>query len=336
MSTSNRLRTTARKIKLKVVRALHGFALVVSSPYDFMLEVQSRFSLPPMANYLRQGGIDLLFGALYELSASDLVLRTRILEGEIGNAFRQFYPLALSDEKGRTYLAARGVDDLYHYVHAYATKLGLPLAQRMESFAQEGEDLILSRMFGSMAAGFYVDVGAHHPFRFSNTYLLYLRGWRGINIDAMAATVAAFQHWRPDDINIECLVSSSEMNWQFFEYDEPALNTMSVDLVRRRQLDAPQYRVVRTITLRSRRLDALLAEHLPTGQRIDILNVDVEGHDLEVLKSNDWSQFRPRVIVVELLALGLEEMQKTDLYLFLSRQGYRLQSKLVNSAIFVE
>ena len=41
------------------------------------------------------------------------------------------------------------------------------------SYSQEGEDLILQRIFHNQKDGFYIDVGAHHPFRFSNTALLY-------------------------------------------------------------------------------------------------------------------------------------------------------------------
>lgn len=40
-----------------------------------------------------------------------------------------------------------------------------------QSFSQEGEDLVLSRFFDGQESGFYIEVGAHHPFRFSNTYL---------------------------------------------------------------------------------------------------------------------------------------------------------------------
>ena len=55
-----------------------------------------------------------------------------------------------------------------------------------KSYAQEGEDLILYRMiYGKIDKGFYVDVGAHHPKRFSNTYFFYRKGWRGINVEPM-------------------------------------------------------------------------------------------------------------------------------------------------------
>lgn len=69
--------------------------------------------------------------------------------------------------------------------------------------------MILSRFFEQKRTGFYVDVGAHHPTRFSNTYLFYLRGWHGVNVDAMPGSMAEFRRLRPRDLNIEALISST-------------------------------------------------------------------------------------------------------------------------------
>lgn len=356
------MRAAARSIKLGMVRALQGAALRLSSPFDFMNAVQDRMGEPAVRDYManrggcdllidtlfalakedaalrdyfaHRGGADRLLGRLYDIAMKDEALRYRIVEGEVGSVFRTLYPKALADKRAGEYLASRGIDDLYKYVHAMARKAGLPLAERAESFGQEGEDLILTRLFDRQTGGFYVDVGAHHPFRFSNTWLLYRQGWRGINIDAMPGSMAAFRQWRPEDVNLECLVSTDPTPRCFFQYEEPALNTVSEEVVRRREVDSPQYRLVSSITLTARRLADILAEHVPAGRAIDILNVDVEGHDLDVLSSNDWDRFKPRIILVELLGVGLADMQNTPLYQFLTARGYRLLSKMVNSAIF--
>ena len=79
-----------------------------------------------------------------------------------------------------------------------------------KSYSQEGEDMILKRLFGGQKFGFYVDVGAHHPKRFSNTYYFYKKGWRGINIDAMPGSMIAFDKLRPRDINIERPISDKK------------------------------------------------------------------------------------------------------------------------------
>src|SRR5581483_8094739 len=119
---------------------------------------------------------------------------------------------------------AEGIEDLQRHISDIALKLELPMAQRPSAtqcqlvYSQEGEDLLLARLFDGQKKGFYVDVGAHHPFRFSNTYLLYLNGWRGINIDAMPGSMAAFRKLRPRDINIECMVSQDPRPLRFFQY----------------------------------------------------------------------------------------------------------------------
>jgi FkbM family methyltransferase len=274
-------------------------------------------------------------GWFYDTALEDEALRDRIVRTEAGDVFRKIYSRALADRAARDFLAEGGLDALDRHVFDMARACDLPRAEQAGSFGQESEDLILARMFDRQETGFYVDVGAHHPFRFSNTYLLYRRGWRGINIDAMPGAMTAFRRWRPEDVNLECMVSSDTAPRTFFQYDEPALNTVSEELVRKRQVDAPHYKLVGQVRLEARRLADILADHVPPGRTIDILNVDVEGHDLDVLGSNDWERFRPKVIVAELIGTDFAEMAASPLYRFLADRGYRLQSKLVNSAIFV-
>ena len=76
------------------------------------------------------------------------------------------------------------------------------------SYAQDSEDLLVLSLLGdSKPPGFYVDVGAHHPARYSNTLLFYLKGWRGINIDALPGSMDLFRTWRPLDVNLEIAIS---------------------------------------------------------------------------------------------------------------------------------
>jgi hypothetical protein len=74
----------------------------------------------------------------------------------------------------------------------------------IRSYSQEGEDRVLAHVLdiGRRDPGFYVDVGAHHPQRFSNTYAFYLAGWRGLNIEPRPGSLSLFQRLRPRDINL--------------------------------------------------------------------------------------------------------------------------------------
>lgn len=187
-------------------------------------------------------------------------------------------------------------------------------------FSQEGEDLILSDLFPADHHGFYVDVGAHHPYRFSNTAYFFLRGWSGINIDAAPGTAASFARARPNDVTVECAVGLTEGEMDFFLFDEPALNTLEPDRARQLELET-NYRVKEVRRLPVRRLDAILSEHLPRGRGIDFLSIDVEGHELAVVHSNDWQRYRPTYVLLELLGRGMldlaedpvvQEMRKVD------------------------
>src|SRR5688500_1440642 len=99
-----------------------------------------------------------------------------------------------------------------------------------QSFSQEGEDLILRHIFKGKREGFYVDVGAYHPMRFSNTYLFYSMGWRGINIDATPGSMSAFRAVRPRDTNLQLAISDRNETLTLMMFDEPVLSTFSPDV----------------------------------------------------------------------------------------------------------
>lgn len=204
------------------------------------------------------------------------------------------------------------------------------------SYSQEGEDLILARMFEHAPPGVFVDVGAHHPQRFSNTYRLYLDGWSGLNIDAMPGSMAAFNALRPRDANVESGVAEHEGALRFFCFNEPALNTFDEALARERD-GKTGYRIVSEHVVRTERLATLIERHLGRDCRIQLLSVDVEGLDVSVLRSNDWTRFRPMVVAVE--ASGFPDCEgaaRAPTAHFLQSLGYRLFAKTANTWIFVE
>jgi FkbM family methyltransferase len=202
-------------------------------------------------------------------------------------------------------------------------------------YSQEGEDLLLERIFINQTSGFYIDVGAHHPFRFSNTYWAYRRGWSGVNIDAAPGSTKLFDRWRPRDLNFESCIGAEDGVVEYTVYSEPALNTLDANRVN--YLTSAKYRPKDTIGLKSRRLDNLLGE-IFDGKSvpvIDFLSIDVEGSEMDVLKSNDWSRFKPRVIVIEILGNTLSNVSGSAEYQFLTNMGYVPVSMLYHSVIFV-
>lgn len=203
------------------------------------------------------------------------------------------------------------------------------------SYSQEGEDLILSRLFESRESGFYVDVGAHHPIRFSNTYRFYRRGWRGINIDAMPGSMDAFHRVRQRDINLEIPVLKERGVLSYYQFNEPALNSFSPELSKERN-GKNGCRVVNVVELEGLPLRDILSEHLPSPeQRIDFMSIDVEGLDLAVLESSDWERFRPSAVLVEIERSSLHTISNDPIYRYLSGHGYHIFAKAFQTVFFL-
>ena len=201
------------------------------------------------------------------------------------------------------------------------------------SYSQEAEDLILDRYFENKLNGFFVDIGAHHPIRFSNTYHFYLKGWRGINVDATPGSIGAFMKTRPDDINIEIGVSSQPGEMNYYVFEEPALNTFSEERVKY-LLDNTQYKLQKKVVVKTQTLANILDNYLPKNKQIDFLTIDVEGVDFEILQTNNWDKYKPQYILVEDLDGDIEKALKSKLYDYLKLLNYSIVSRSHNTLFF--
>ena len=203
----------------------------------------------------------------------------------------------------------------------------------IKSYSQEGEDMILRRFFEFKKNGFYVDVGAHHPKRFSNTYFFYKKGWKGINIDAMPGSMNAFEKVRPRDINIEVPISSKKQKLKYYGFNEPALNGFSKELSEQRN-NSRGYDIIFTRDLQTQTLQNVLDTYLPKEQIIDFLSIDVEGLDFDVIKSVDLNKVRPRLILIEILSSSYHELINDEITTHLISNNYSIFSKTINTVIF--
>ena len=204
------------------------------------------------------------------------------------------------------------------------------------SWSQEGEDRILCRIFEQQSVGFYVDVGAHHPKRFSNTYFFYKRGWRGINIDAMPGSMKNFEKLRPRDINLECGIGTFNGKLDYYIFNEPALNGFSKELTQKRNNEDSSYQINEIVKVEILPLSVILDRQLPEKQIIDFMSIDVEGLDYEVLISNDWSKYRPKYVLTEILDSSLHEIEQSQIGKFMKKVGYFLYAKCIHTVIFKE
>lgn len=206
-------------------------------------------------------------------------------------------------------------------------------------FSQFGEDALISAALqgrGRLDSGFYVDVGAFDPVRFSNTALLHLfRGWRGVNIDASAATIEAFNQQRPHDFNIHAAVSDVEEEVTFFEFNQGLMNTIDPKQAENYERSQKQsFKVQREIRMRTRRLDEIIASLPEIPEHIGLLSIDCEGVDYRVLTSFDWERFKPTVVAVESHKFKLRNVAADPSYAFLIGKGYQLVSHAYVTSIY--
>jgi FkbM family methyltransferase len=189
------------------------------------------------------------------------------------------------------------------------------------SFSSSGEDMILNYLFTKKLLrrepGFYVDIGAYQPVKFSATYFFYYNNWRGINIDATPGSMEAFKQLRPRDINLEIGVAENTGHLTFYNYpDNDTINTFNPAML---ELEGGVKLKVKTLPLAT-----IMEQHLPKGQLIDFISIDVEGFELEVLKSNDWEKYRPFIVLIEYFEMDFNKIFSSDIYRLMTEKGYKL------------
>lgn len=185
-----------------------------------------------------------------------------------------------------------------------------PPAQLMTSYAQNGEDVLLQRLFRDVAQGFYVDIGAADPIVGSVTKHFYDRGWSGINFEPglLFEKLAAA---RPRDINLNVVVLDHSGSVDFFD-DTADLGTSRVESAETRN----------SRKVRCERLDDVLAERAP-GRAINFLKIDAEGSEFAIITSIDWGKVRPQVLVIEAVAPWTNELISGDWEPHLLESGYK-------------
>lgn len=203
----------------------------------------------------------------------------------------------------------------------------------IESYSSFGEDRLILKFLAKLPTGFYVDVGAHAPIDYSNTYALYQRGWRGIAIDPDPDAISAFEQVRPEDKALHLAIGTQPGQVKLHLFSDRSMNTVDEALFTK-TLANPRKRHLGDLVVQRQTLAAVLAEHVPAGKTVDFMNIDCEGVDLDVLRSNDWARFHPKLLAVEDLGLDLERVVDSKIFRYLRPLGYRLVSHLHYTSLY--
>ena len=208
-----------------------------------------------------------------------------------------------------------------------------------QSYSIEAEDLILKRLVDvlglapSGAPGFYVDIGAYHPIRHSNTYLFYQLGWRGVNVEPNPDAIEDFRSLRPLDTTLNCGISDTSKTLVNQRFNDPLVHGF-FDLNHDHLLVRSGYVHLGSTTVDCLGVRELLKNYI--HQQIDILNIDIETHESVVLGAWNWEAYRPKLICVEIHTLTMTNVLETETASLLGANGYGLMSRVFQSAMFVD
>lgn len=191
------------------------------------------------------------------------------------------------------------------------------------SYSQNGEDLVIHKLLNHKNKGFYVDIGAYDPNRFSNTKYFYKQGWCGINIEPNIQNYHKFLKARPRDINLNIGIGSKPGKKIFYKLFPDTLSTFS-------KKDAFVYKkigfkIINKHRIEIQRLDNIISKYCQ-NKNIDFFSIDTEGFEMEVLKSNDWGGVKPPIICIESYTFQTDRSpskERREINQFLVNLGYR-------------
>ena len=202
-------------------------------------------------------------------------------------------------------------------------------------YSNWGVDKMAEDFFKQRKAGCFVDVGCHQPFLNNNTYSLYKKGWRGINIDLDFGTIDMFNFFRKEDTNIHVAVSNTveEKNLYFF-HNRSAVNTLSF----KEGSKAKEVKKVVTSTL-----NKIIETSIYKNKEIDFLSIDVEGYEIEVLQGLDFNKYKPKLVVLEFINHDIKEFynQKisniinSQINKFMENKNYKLVNWIHDDLVYV-
>jgi FkbM family methyltransferase len=199
-----------------------------------------------------------------------------------------------------------------------------------------GEDLFIQDYFKNQSKGFYVDVGCYHPLDGNNTQLLYKNGWSGINFDINYYSVKLFDFLRKRDLNIHSGISRKKSKLtMYYRKEINMLNTLDKKIAKIHFRNGYKKKNIQVNTL-----NFFISKKFKKLNRIDFINIDVEGYELDALKSLNFSTYKPQLICIEIHNIkkmydtNYKYLKSNDVYNYLINKKYKVIWKNKYSFIF--
>jgi len=208
------------------------------------------------------------------------------------------------------------------YYSFYRPKIFFP----KNSYSMLGEDKFIKNYFRNKSKGFYVDVGCYHPLDGNNTQLLYAKGWNGINFDINLYSIKLFNFLRKRDISIHSGISNKKSKLiMYYRKEINMLNTLDKRIAKIHFRNGFKKRNIQVNTL-----NYFISKYFKKLEKIDFLNIDVEGGELNVLKSLNFKDYKPRLICIEIhnsknmYDTNYDYLKVNNIYKFLINKKYKV------------
>lgn len=205
------------------------------------------------------------------------------------------------------------------------------------SYSQQGEDLVIEFLLANNDYNniFYIDLGANHPIKLSNTHKLSSKGAKGICIEPNVDYNKLYKKTRPEDLVLNIGITAGEStSIPYYKMAWPEFNTFDKE-----QAEAVQKKyngrndIIEVLQLPVVNINEFLKKY--HTQTIDILNIDIEGLDLEILEAWNFKLYPPKIICVEIKDLKTGEKDDKIITL-LESNGYEMVSYNLINAIFLK
>ena len=127
----------------------------------------------------------------------------------------------------------------------------------------------------------------------------------------------------------------------FFFHKKSPINTIDKRTSQFQKAKISSIKKIKTNTLNN-----IIKSSKYSNKKIDLLSIDVEGHELPVLEGLDFDKYSPNVIVIEYLDLNVSKLEiknlnienviNSEIYKFLTLKKYILVNSIYSDLIFIK
>ena len=199
-----------------------------------------------------------------------------------------------------------------------------------KQYSKNSEDKFLLKFFKGKLNGTYIDIGAFHPYRFSNTYLLHHKGWNGLNIDINKKSIDLFNIARPNDINLNMAVGHTNKKQTFYYKKElHPMNTLNKDFAK---VFIDKY--IKKKQIMTYTFDFILKKFFHK-KKVDLLDIDAEGGEYDIIKKINFKKVKFNLILIEITDFNTKSKENArKIRNLLTKYGYKYLKSFGETSVY--